>query len=200
GAKALRQRIEHLHDAVARQPRGEQVNVGEFQADEPELHFAMPAREAQKPVERTGEVLRMSLAELVHEFEQIPYLAGARGQLARRGQAQPVVAALGELVGAGQLVALQTTRFQLGLREASTAALAGKRLQGAIVIDADVAQPGGAFRAAEPALREVLFLGTDVAARVAMQEVLLDGVDAAALRTGLDEQQLSGGAARTGMH
>ena len=37
---------------MARQPGGEQVNVGELEAHQAELHFLVPAGEVEEPLER----------------------------------------------------------------------------------------------------------------------------------------------------
>src|SRR5207244_10595550 len=90
--------------------------------------------------------------------------------------------------------------LHVGLREASRAVLAHEGFESSIVVDANVAQPRGAFRAGEPLVGQVLLLSPDVAAGVAMEEILFAGVDTAALRAGLDEEQLARGARRAGVH
>src|SRR2546421_9607439 len=69
--------------------------------------------------------------------------------------------------------------------------LAHEGFESSAVVDANVAQPHGAFRTGEPLVGKVLLLSPDVASGIAMEEILLGGVDAAALRAGVHGQQLS---------
>src|SRR2546421_8440103 len=154
---------------MAREAGSEQVNVGELQAHQAELHFLVPAGEVEQPLERAAEVLRMGIAELVEELEEVAHLAGAGGELAGRRQAQPVVVTLGERVGAAGLAAPKAASLHVGLREASRAVLAHEGFESSVVVDANVAQPHGAFRTGEPLVGQVLLLSPDVAAGIAMR-------------------------------